>query len=205
MAWMTWSSLSGLTTAVISFIPRACPAGGSHCRVLAPAPQGPTACSSHGSRAWLSANRAGQMDCCGWMKACPVAAALQACPSGSQRSYAECVEDPGGDFPPLTRVSSSPAVSGYEQCCAGWRTRSRGSAVRRAATRRGLAAAGHVGTGDRAAGLAGGVLLAASPDGSLLRADPAVLADTPFTDWRVPGVLLAGLVGGGFLLAGWWQ
>jgi hypothetical protein len=23
--------------------------------------------------------------------------------------------------------------------------------------------------------------------------------------WRVPGVLLAGVVGGGFLLAGWWQ
>jgi preprotein translocase subunit Sec61beta len=55
------------------------------------------------------------------------------------------------------------------------------------------------------AGLAGGVLLAAAPDGSLLRADLAVLAGTPFSDWRVPGVLLAGLVGGGFLLAGWWQ
>jgi hypothetical protein len=54
-------------------------------------------------------------------------------------------------------------------------------------------------------GLAGGVLLAAAPDGSLLRAGPAVLAGTPFSDWRVPGVLLAGLVGGGFLLAGWWQ
>ena len=54
-------------------------------------------------------------------------------------------------------------------------------------------------------GLAGGVLLAAAPDGSLLRADSATLAGTPFTDWRVPGVLLAGLVGGGFLLAGWWQ
>ena len=54
-------------------------------------------------------------------------------------------------------------------------------------------------------GLAGGVLLVAAPDGSLLRANPATLADTPFTDWRVPGVLLAGLVGGGFLLAGWWQ
>jgi hypothetical protein len=56
-----------------------------------------------------------------------------------------------------------------------------------------------------AAGLAGGVLLAAAPEGSLLRADRAVLAGTPFSDWRVPGVLLAGLVGGGFLLAGWWQ
>ena len=56
-----------------------------------------------------------------------------------------------------------------------------------------------------AAGLAGGVLLAAAPDGSLLRADLAVLAGTAFSDWRIPGVLLAGLVGGGFLLAGWWQ
>jgi hypothetical protein len=56
-----------------------------------------------------------------------------------------------------------------------------------------------------AAGLAGGGLLAAAPDGSLLRADPAALAGTPFSDWRVPGVLLAGLVGGGFLMAGWWQ
>lgn len=44
-----------------------------------------------------------------------------------------------------------------------------------------------------------------APDGSLLRADPAVLAGSPFRNWRVPGVLLAGLVGGGFLLAGWWQ
>ena len=55
------------------------------------------------------------------------------------------------------------------------------------------------------AGLAGGVLLATAPDGSLLHADPATLAGTPFSDWRVPGVLLAGLVGAGFLLAGWWQ
>jgi hypothetical protein len=54
-------------------------------------------------------------------------------------------------------------------------------------------------------GLVGGVLLAAAPDGSLLRADPATLAGSPFSDWRVPGLLLAGLVGGGFLLAGWWQ
>jgi hypothetical protein len=56
-----------------------------------------------------------------------------------------------------------------------------------------------------AAALAGGTLLAAAPDGSLLRADPAVLAGTPFTDWRVPGLLLAVLVGGGYLLTGWWQ
>ena len=55
------------------------------------------------------------------------------------------------------------------------------------------------------AGLVGGVLLAAAPGGSLLRADPATLAGSPFSDWRVPGVLLAGLIGGGFLLAGWWQ
>ena len=54
-------------------------------------------------------------------------------------------------------------------------------------------------------GLVGGVLLAAAPDGSLLRADPATLAGSPFSDWQMPGVLLAGLVGGGFLLAGWWQ
>jgi hypothetical protein len=56
-----------------------------------------------------------------------------------------------------------------------------------------------------ATGLAGGVMLAVAPDGSLLRADPATLAGSPFSDWRMPGVLLAGLVGGGFLLAGWWQ
>ena len=54
-------------------------------------------------------------------------------------------------------------------------------------------------------GLVGGVLLAAAPEGSLLRAEPATLAGSPFGDWRVPGVLLAGLVGGGFLLTGWWQ
>jgi hypothetical protein len=35
-----------------------------------------------------------------------------------------------------------------------------------------------LGTG--AAGLTGGALLMAAPDGSLLHADPAVLADTPF-------------------------
>ena len=56
-----------------------------------------------------------------------------------------------------------------------------------------------------ATGLAGGLLLAVAPDGSLLRADPATLADSPFSDWRVPGALLAGLVGGGFLLAARWQ
>ena len=60
-----------------------------------------------------------------------------------------------------------------------------------------------LGTGTAA--LAGGVLLAAAPDGSLLHADPGVLAGSPFPDWEAPGVLLATLVGGGFLLAGWWQ
>lgn len=56
-----------------------------------------------------------------------------------------------------------------------------------------------------AAALVGGVMLMAVPDGSLLHADPKVLAGTPFPDWRVPGLLLAALVGGGFLLTGWWQ
>jgi hypothetical protein len=51
----------------------------------------------------------------------------------------------------------------------------------------------------------GGVLLVAAPDGSLLRADPATLAGSPFSDWRLPGVLLAGLAGGGFLVTGWRQ
>jgi len=49
------------------------------------------------------------------------------------------------------------------------------------------------------------VLLTLAPDGSLLNADPAVLVDSPFTDWRVPGMLLAGLVGGGCLVTGAWQ
>lgn len=55
------------------------------------------------------------------------------------------------------------------------------------------------------AALAGGVLLAAAPDGSLLQADPAALAGSPFADYRWPGVLLATLVGGGYLLTGIWQ
>jgi len=87
-------------------------------------------------------------------------------------------------------------------------TRARRRAARQPATRQAGAArpvlvALELVTG--ATGLAGGVLLAAAPDGALLRADPATLARTPFADWRVPGVLLGGLVGGGFLLAGWWQ
>jgi hypothetical protein len=46
-----------------------------------------------------------------------------------------------------------------------------------------------------AAGLAGGLLLALSPDGSLLRAQMSALENAPFTDWRLPGLLLASLVG----------
>lgn len=84
-----------------------------------------------------------------------------------------------------------------------WRWAIRFSARRR--FRRGRRALVVVELVTGAAGLAGGVLLAAAPDGSVLRADPATLTGTPFGDWRLPGVLLAGLVGGGFLLAGWWQ
>jgi hypothetical protein len=47
--------------------------------------------------------------------------------------------------------------------------------------------------------LLGGGLLAAKPDGSLLKADVSALAKSPFSDYRLPGVLLAGLVGGGFV------
>lgn len=50
--------------------------------------------------------------------------------------------------------------------------------------------------------LAGGALLMLAPDGSLLRADPSALEGSPFTDWRVPGILLTVLVGGGLSGAG---
>jgi hypothetical protein len=53
-----------------------------------------------------------------------------------------------------------------------------------------------------AAAVTGGLLLTIAPDGSLLAADPAVLSGSPFTDYRLPGVLLATLVGGGYLLTG---
>lgn len=56
-----------------------------------------------------------------------------------------------------------------------------------------------------AAALAGGILLVVRPDGSLLRADPAALTYGPFTDWRIPGILLGMLVGVGLLVAGRWQ
>jgi hypothetical protein len=57
------------------------------------------------------------------------------------------------------------------------------------------------------AALAGGLLLVAAPDGSLLAADPRALHGSPFADWRMPGVLLAVLVGGGFLFtaARYWR
>ena len=54
-------------------------------------------------------------------------------------------------------------------------------------------------------GVVGGILLAIAPDGSLLAADPAALGGSPYADFRVPGLLLATLVGGGYLLTGFWQ
>jgi hypothetical protein len=55
------------------------------------------------------------------------------------------------------------------------------------------------------AALAGGALLAAAPDGSLLFADVTALEHSPFTDWRLPGLLLAVLVGIGYLATGAWE
>ena len=46
----------------------------------------------------------------------------------------------------------------------------------------------------------GGLLLVVDPDGSLLRAKMSALRDSPFSDWRIPGALLAILVGGGLLV-----
>jgi hypothetical protein len=60
-----------------------------------------------------------------------------------------------------------------------------------------------LGTGIMA--LTGGVLLAVRPDGSLLQADMSALAGSPFFDYRMPGVLLAVLVGGGYVGTGVWQ
>jgi hypothetical protein len=51
----------------------------------------------------------------------------------------------------------------------------------------------------------GGLLLAVAPDGSLMDADPTALVGSPFADYRWPGILLAILVGGGYLLTGVWQ
>src|SRR5215213_7182291 len=60
-----------------------------------------------------------------------------------------------------------------------------------------------LGTGAMA--LLGGALLAVRPDGSLLHAEVSALANSPFRDYRLPGVLLAVLVGGGFVGTGLWQ
>ena len=53
-----------------------------------------------------------------------------------------------------------------------------------------------------ASALVCGGLLALRPDGSLLGLPVRVLDGTPFTDWQRPGLLLAGLVGVGYLAAG---
>lgn len=47
-----------------------------------------------------------------------------------------------------------------------------------------------------------GALLALRPDGSVLGLPVRVLEGTPFIDWRQPGLLLAGFVGVGYLVAG---
>ena len=49
--------------------------------------------------------------------------------------------------------------------------------------------------------MAGGILLAIRPDGSLMDAQLSALSGSPFADWRLPGLLLLALVGGGFALA----
>ncbi|MDX6210514.1 MAG: hypothetical protein QOE24_2905 [Frankiales bacterium] len=50
-----------------------------------------------------------------------------------------------------------------------------------------------------------GGMLAIRPDGSLLGLPTRVLVGTPFHDWRLPGLLLGGLVGVGHLAAGTWE
>ena len=60
-------------------------------------------------------------------------------------------------------------------------------------------------SGTATAAVVGGLLLAARPDGALLQAPLAALAASPFPDWRLPGLLLATLVGGGFAAAGTWE
>jgi len=47
-----------------------------------------------------------------------------------------------------------------------------------------------------------GDLLAIRPNGSLLGLPTSVLVDGPFNGWRLPGPLLGGLVGVGYLAAG---
>jgi len=50
----------------------------------------------------------------------------------------------------------------------------------------------------------GGALFIGRPDGALLGADPALLSGTPFSDWQLPGLLLA-LMGVGFAFVAVWQ
>ena len=57
-----------------------------------------------------------------------------------------------------------------------------------------------LGTG--ASALACGALLAVRPDGSLLGLPAQVPGSGRFEDWRLPGILLAGFVGVGYLAAG---
>jgi hypothetical protein len=52
------------------------------------------------------------------------------------------------------------------------------------------------------AAVVGGLLLVIDPDGSMLQAKESSLRGSPFADWRIPGLLLTTLVGGGLLLAG---
>ncbi len=52
--------------------------------------------------------------------------------------------------------------------------------------------------------LSGGLLLIVQPNGSLLQAKLSAPRGTPFMDWRVPGVFLAGCIGGGSLLSAFW-
>jgi hypothetical protein len=46
----------------------------------------------------------------------------------------------------------------------------------------------------------GGLLLIGAPDGHLLATNRNALANSPFVDWRMPGVLLVAFVGIGFLI-----
>jgi len=46
-----------------------------------------------------------------------------------------------------------------------------------------------------------GILMISNPDGSILNLSPALLEGTPFTNYLLPGILLATLVGGVNLLA----
>lgn len=58
---------------------------------------------------------------------------------------------------------------------------------------------------DQKESLVSRVLLVVARDGSLLNADPAALTGSPFADYRWPGILLAPLICGGYVLAGLWQ